>query len=236
MAISYDQWKKSYESMDDSQKQQYNDAIKNKWDDYIGNQYMKQYNDANSQNQNGTNWQNPLWTRVTQTPEDIQNSINEAQSKMNNQNDYNFDPEEKLDTSMFWASDGKVVVKEWTAKDTGMPDYQLDSDARTREITDNLNAYRQTNREYFSDRNTYNNMFHYNERSDQQKAVLDSYWKKKVDMDNASKYNTWDSINNWMKDADITPDQLNYIKEYSPEAYREWSSCSVSCSPERDSM
>ncbi len=55
MAISYDQWKKSYESMDDSQKQQYNDAIKNKGDDYIGNQYMKQYNNANSQNQNGTN-------------------------------------------------------------------------------------------------------------------------------------------------------------------------------------
>jgi hypothetical protein len=25
-----------------------------------------------------------------------------------------------------------------------------------------------------------------------------------------------------MKDADITPDQLNYIKDYSPEAYREW--------------
>ena len=71
-----------------------------------------------------------------------------------------------------------------------MPDYTLDSDARTKEITDNLNAYWQTNREYFSDRNTYNNMFHYNERSDAQKAVLDSYWKKKEDMDNASKYNT----------------------------------------------
>lgn len=212
MAISYDQWKKSYESMDDSQKQQYNDAIKNKWDDYIGNQYMKQYNNANSQNQNGTNWGNQT---NFETP-----TINKSENTK--QETYNFDPEEKLDTSMFWASDGKVVVKEWTAKDTGMPDYQLDSDARTREITDNLNAYRQTNREYFSDRNTYNNMFHYNERSDQQKAVLDSYWKKKVDMDNASKYNTWDSINNWMKDADITPDQLNYIKEYSPEAYREW--------------
>ena len=217
MAISYDQWKKSYESMDDSQKQQYNDAIKNKWDDYIGNQYMKQYNDANSQNQNGTNWGNQT---NFETPT-INKSENTKQETPK-QETYNFDPEEKLDTSMFWASDGKVVVKEWTAKDTWMPDYQLDSDARTREITDNLNAYRQTNREYFSDRNTYNNMFHYNERSDQQKAVLDSYWKKKVDMDNASKYNTWDSINNWMKDADITPDQLNYIKEYSPEAYREW--------------
>ena len=217
MAISYDQWKKSYESMDDSQKQQYNDAIKNKWDDYIGNQYMKQYNDANSQNQNGTNWGNQT---NFETP--TINKSEDTKQETPKQETYNFDPEEKLDTSMFWASDGKVVVKEWTAKDTGMPDYQLDSDARTREITDNLNAYRQTNREYFSDRNTYNNMFHYNERSDQQKAVLDSYWKKKVDMDNASKYNTWDSINNWMKDADITPDQLNYIKEYSPEAYREW--------------
>ena len=25
-----------------------------------------------------------------------------------------------------------------------------------------------------------------------------------------------------MNDAEITPDQLNYIKEYSPEAYQEW--------------
>lgn len=25
-----------------------------------------------------------------------------------------------------------------------------------------------------------------------------------------------------MKDAEITTDQLNYIKEMSPEAYREW--------------
>lgn len=221
MAISYDNRKKSYESMDDSQKQQYNDILKSKWDDYIGNQYMKQYNDANSQNQS-VNWQNPLWTKVTQTPEDIQNSINEAQSKMNNQNDYNFDPEEKLDTSMFWASNGKVVVKEWTAKDTGMPDYQNSSDARMKEITDNLNAYRQNNPEFFKDRSTFNQMFHYGERDDQQKALLDTYWKKREDMDKAMKYNDGNSIYNWMNDADITPDQLNYIKEYSPEAYREW--------------
>ena len=65
-------------------------------------------------------------------------------------------------------------------------------------------------------------MFHYNERSDQQKAILDSYWKKKEDMNVAEKYNTADGIKSWMNDADITPDQLNYIKEYSPEAYKEW--------------
>lgn len=228
MALSYDQRKKSYDSMNDSQKQQYNEAIKNKGDDYIGNQYMKQYNQqtnntpqsnnnsSNFNNQNGTNWQNQT---NFETP-----TVQKTESQNNNQNNqtYNYDPEEKLDTDMFKQSDGKVVVKEWTAQQTWMPDYQLDSDARTREITDNLNAYWQTNREYFQDRNTYNNMFHYNERSDQQKAVLDSYWKKKEDMNVAEKYNTADGIKSWMNDADITPDQLNYIKEYSPEAYQEW--------------
>lgn len=103
-----------------------------------------------------------------------------------------------------------------------MPDYTLDTDARMKEITDNLNAYWQTNREYFSDRNTYNNMFHYNERNDQQKAVLDSYWKKKEDMDTAMKYTSGDALSGGMKNAEITPEQLNYIKDYSPEAYREW--------------
>lgn len=225
MVISYDNRKKSYDSMDDSQKQQYNDMLKNKGDDYVWNQYMKQYNQqtnntpqsnnnsSNFNNGNGTNWQNQ---QNFDTP-----TVQKTESQNNNQT-YNYDPNEKLDTDMFKQSDGKVVVKEWTAQQTGLPDYQLDSDARTREITDNLNAYWQTNREYFQDRNTYNNMFHYNERSDQQKAVLDSYWKKKEDMNVAERYNTADGIKNWMNDAEITPDQLNYIKEYSPEAYREW--------------
>lgn len=228
MAISYDQRKQKYESFDDNQKQQWNNMVNNskEWD--VMRQYMNQYNSetnntpqsnnssSNFNNQNGTNWQNQT---NFETP-----TVQKTESQNNNQNNqtYNYDPNEKLDTSMFWASDGKVVVKEWTAQQTWKPDYQLDSDARTREITDNLNAYWQTNREYFQDRNTYNNMFHYNERSDQQKAVLDSYWKKKEDMNVAERYNTADGIKNWMKDAEITPDQLNYIKEYSPEAYREW--------------
>jgi hypothetical protein len=71
-----------------------------------------------------------------------------------------------------------------------MPDYQLNSDARMNEIVSNLNAYRQNNPEFFKDRNTFNQMFHYSERDNEQKALLDTYWKKKLDMDNASKYNT----------------------------------------------
>lgn len=220
MAYDYNRAKKLYEWLNDEQKQQF--ANDNSWQvqDFLkqynaemNNNQQSNNNSSNFNNQNGTNWQNQT---NFETP-----TINKTENQTDKQT-YNYDPNEKLDTSMFWASDGKVKVQEWTAQQTGLPDYQLDSDARTKEITDNLNAYWQTNREYFQDRNTYNNMFHYNERSDQQKAVLDSYWKKKEDLDKASKYDTWDSISSWMKDADITPEQLNYIKDYSPEAYREW--------------
>ena len=227
MAYDYNQLKKQYEWLNDQQKQQFAEMNKNdtswnyqkfmnQYNAEMNNNQQSNNNSSNFNNGNGTNWQNQT---NFETP-----TVQKTESQNNNQNNqtYNYDPEEKLDTDMFWASNGKVVVKEWTAQQTWMPDYQLDSDARTKEITDNLNAYWQTNREYFQDRNTYNNMFHYNERSDQQKAVLDSYWKKKEDMNVAERYNTADGIKNWMKDAEITPDQLNYIKEYSPEAYREW--------------
>ena len=232
MAINYDSWKQTYSWLNDEQRKKYNDNMQAQgWDvAKLNQEYMDRYNRETWQNQEqgkldwyGTSRTTDWFYTGNSEWEKAQNrELIKEKTETPKQETYNYDPDEKLDTSMFWASDGKVRVQEWTAQQTWMPDYQLDSDARTKEITDNLNAYRQTNREYFSDRNTYNNMFHYNERSDQQKAVLDSYWKKKVDMDNASKYNTWDSINNWMKDADITPDQLNYIKEYSPEAYREW--------------
>lgn len=48
MAQTYEQWKKSYESMNAKQQQQYNDLLKSKWSDYIGNQYMNQYNNSNT--------------------------------------------------------------------------------------------------------------------------------------------------------------------------------------------
>lgn len=222
MAISYDQRKKSYDSMDDSQKQQYNDLLKSKGNDYIGNQYMKQYqqasqpqqttntqqqtnNTANFNNQGETNWQNQ-----TQTP---------TIQKTETQNKY-VNPD--LDTSKFWETNWQVSVKEWTAQQTGKPDYQLDSEARMQEITNNLNAYRQNNPEFFKDRNTFNTMFHYNDRDESQKALLDTYWKKKEDINKVSTYTSWESVNNSMKNWEITTDQLNLLKEYNPEAYQKW--------------
>lgn len=71
MAQTYEQWKKSYESLDDAQKKQYADIIKDKWADYIGNQYLSQYNSASTPKVNNANvtytWQstsgwNTSWT------------------------------------------------------------------------------------------------------------------------------------------------------------------------------
>lgn len=244
MAISYDNRKKSYDSMDDSQKQQYNDMLKNRGDDYIGNQYMKQYNnnqqqtsnESNFNNQNGTNWQNqtqqqpiqqtangdttqnPNWVEKTVTQEEMQNSINEAQANMKNQN---VSPE--LDQSKFNQDPWKITVQEWTAQQTGRPDYQASSEARLNEMKGNLDHYFATSPRMFSDRETFNRVFEYNTReSEAQRQLLDSYWKRKEDMDKASTYTSWESINTWMKNWEITTDQLNLLKEYNPEAYRKW--------------
>lgn len=225
MAYDYNKYKSVYEGLNDDQRKQWDakywnteqhKQFKADYEKETNNTPQQTSNESNFNNQNGTNWQN-------QTNFDTP-TVNKTESQNNNQNNqtYNYDPNEKLDTSMFWASDGKVVVREWTAQQTWKPDYQLDSEARMQEITNNLNAYRQNNPEFFKDRSTFNTMFHYNDRDDSQKALLDTYWKKKQDIDKANLFTTGDSISNWMNDAEITPDQLNYIKEYSPEAYREW--------------
>ena len=218
MAYDYNKVKEQYEKLNDQQKQQF--ANDNSWQ---VQDFLKQYNAENNQRQtsnesnfnngNGTNWQNQ------------QNFDTPTENKTENQIYWKteFDKNEQLDKSMFNQAPWQITVKEWTAQQTGKPDYQLESDARLNEMKSNLDQYFATSPRMFQDRQTFNKMFDYNNReSDAQRELLDSYWKRKQDIDNASKYTSWDGIESWMKDADITTDQLNYIKENSPEAYREW--------------
>lgn len=242
MVISYDNRKKSYDSMDDSQKQQYNDMLKNKGDDYIGNQYMKQRKqeakpmnpekavDTTQKAYTGNNKQptdmiaeeyykqNPNWVEKTVSAEDIerQKIVDERFKPQNN-----VSPE--LDQSKFNQDPWKITVQEWTAQQTWKPDYQANSEARLNEMKGNLDHYFATSPRMFSDRETFNRVFEYNTReSEAQRQLLDSYWKRKEDMDKASTYTSWESINTWMKNWEITTDQLNLLKEYNPEAYRKW--------------
>ena len=223
MALSYDQRKKSYDSMNDSQKQQYNDLLKNEKDDYIGNQYMKQYNQANQQ----TNSSSPLPempTEMSVPSWEEQKPLNQQTptvQKTENQTNAQVSPD--LDQSKFNQAPWQITVKEWTAQQTGKPDYQISTDARLNEMKSNLDQYFATSPRMFSDRQTFNKVFEYNNReSEAQRQLLDSYRKRKEDMDKASQYTSWEAINNWLKNAEITTDQLNLIKEYDPEAYKQW--------------
>ena len=229
MVISYDNRKKSYDSMDDSQKQQYNDMLKNKGDDYVGNQYMKQYNQQTNNNQqqtsnesnfnngNGTNWQNK---DIKPFPElEKEKPVPDNQIPNQNFNQNNVSPE--LDQSKFQQDPWKITVQEWTAQQTWRPDYQASSEARLNEMKGNLDHYFATSPRMFSDRDTFNRVFEYNTReSEAQRQLLDSYWKRKEDMDKTSQYTSWESIMNWLDNSEITTDQLNLIKDTNPEAYR----------------
>lgn len=70
----------------------------------------------------------------------------------------------------------------WTSTSSAPADtynYQDDSEARLREIANNLNNLYQSNPELFKDRATFDNYFKYNQRSPKQKAVLDTFFASK---------------------------------------------------------
>ena len=132
--------------------------------------------------------------------------------------DKQFDSNERLDESKFTDPSAKVRVQEWTAQQTGRPDYEIDSDARDAEMINNLNAYKVSNPEFFRDRETFNRAFEYHSRkSDRQRAVLDSVWKLQEDSNKVANYTSPESaigaLNNW----ELTKDQWALLGEKNPD-------------------
>lgn len=234
MAYDYNKYKSVYEWLNDDQRQ--------KWDAKYGNtdqykQFKADYeketnntpqqntNTANFNNQDGTNWQNSdkkVYNQNTGYYESINNQT-PTQQTVNQTNNQNTQVSPDLDQSKFSEAPWQITVKEWSAQQTGRPDYQISSEARLNEMKSNLDQYFATSPRMFSDRETFNKVFEYNTReSEAQRQLLDSYWKRKEDMDRASQYTSWEAIMNWMKNWEITTDQLNLLKDNDPESYRKW--------------
>lgn len=208
MAYDYNRTKQLYEGLNDEQKQQFD--MQNK-DNENYKSFMNQYNSEKQQAETPKVYNEQTWYYETPKKEESFN------------NNQNVKVSSDLDTSKFNAAPWQITVKEWTAKDTWKPDYQLSSEARLNEMKSNLDQYFKDSPWMFKDRETFNKVFEYNTReSEAQKQLLDSYWKRKEDIDKAANYTSGESILKGMNNAEITSDQLNYIKEYSPEAYREW--------------
>lgn len=159
----------------------------------------------NNQNQtlvNGHNWGN--WEKNTQTSQT------------------SYDPNEQFDSSVFNNPNAQVQVQAGNAKQTWMPDYQDDSDARMNEITNNLNAYWNTNREYFSDRQTFNRNFQYEKRNESQKALLDSFRKKKELDQKVAGYTDGKSVSLALEEGTLTKAQLEALKVKNPKVYTQY--------------
>lgn len=231
---NYDQFKKAWNSMWNAERKKYTEQYKNDAQfQQFANQYSQEMKNTGTQwtvNQN-LNTNTNQWTNTQQWVVNNQNQTNANETNWQNQTNFSEQkkPEadksvvaENFDQSRLTNPNAEVSVKEWTAAQTWMPDYEADSDARDNEIVNNLNAYINSNPEFFSDRATFNQNFHYSERNQRQKALLDSFWKGQEDRKKASTYATGDSIVQGMNSWEITTDQMNYIKSMNPEAYREW--------------
>lgn len=148
---------------------------------------------------------------------------NQAQNNQNNdQRQPSYDPNEVLDQSRFTNPNAQVRVQEGNARQTGQPDYEDDSDARMNEITNNLNAYWNTNREYFSDRATFNRIFSYDKRSKAQQAHFDGFWKRKELEQKVGGYSDGKAVSMALEEGTLTKSQLEALKVQNPKVYNEY--------------
>lgn len=90
MAQTYEQWKKSYESLDDAQKKLYADTISSKWADYIGNKYLSQYNAASTPSTPKNNTVTETYRWVVDNPNTSwtsnMNSMSQSSAQYNSRN------------------------------------------------------------------------------------------------------------------------------------------------------
>ena len=148
---------------------------------------------------------------------------NQVQNNQNNdQRQPSYDPNEVLDQSRFTDPNAQVRVQEGNARQTGQPDYEDDSDARMNEITNNLNAYWNTNREYFSDRATFNRIFSYDKRSKAQQAHFDGFWKRKELEQKVAGYSDGKAVSMALEEGTLTKSQLEALKVQNPKVYNEY--------------
>ena len=220
MADAY--WRMNAEQRQQAAQQFWNDPKFQQFaKDYTREQFWDSQFSDSSQNQAETNNPQPEQNYTqNQSAQYGQNSNNSPQQYAT---DKQFDPNERLDESRFTDPNARVRVKEGTAQQTGRPDYEIDSDARDAEMINNLNAYKVSNPEFFESRDAFNKAFEYhNRKSDRQRAVLDSVWKKKELEDSVKNLKTGADISNAMNSYNLTAEQLDMLKKSNEAGYREY--------------
>ena len=112
------------------------------------------------------------------------------------------------------------IKQEWALKPQSQEYYNQTSDEALKVIKDNLNNYKQTNPEYFTDYESFKKNFTYNARTQEQKDVLDNFYN------NYQKWLTlWatpvNDLYTQYKDGQISLADLELLKSNNPTKYVE---------------
>lgn len=146
---TYESFKKAYSQGTDEQKKSRERRLGDNENFRNFKAQWEQEQNPQPQLSNPAPVQNQFQNQTFDSGSTYNNQVQNNQS--NPQRQPSYDPNEVLDQSRFTDP----------------------SDARMNEITNNLNAYWNTNREYFSDRQTFNRIFSYDKRSKAQQAHFD---------------------------------------------------------------
>ena len=219
----YESFKKAYSQGTDAQKESRERRFGNNENYRSFKAQWEQEQNPQPQSSNPAPVQNQFQNQTFDSGSTYNNQVQNNQfSQSNDQRQSSYDPNETLDQSRFTNPNAQVRVQEGRARQTGQPDYADDSDARMNEITNNLNAYWNTNREYFSDRQTFNRIFSYDKRSKAQQAHFDGFWKRKELEQKVAGYSDGKAVSLSLEEGNLTKAQLEALKVQNPKVYNEY--------------
>ena len=227
MAISYEDWKKSYEWMSTDQQAKYANMVKgNATAEEYANRYIQEKQNAGTFGQKTaksyTNANQPVETPTTRQETPVVNQQPETTTVDVARNETPkvdvITPEKpKKETPVTTVSE---IKQEWALTPLSKEYYSQTSDEAQTKIINNLNWYRTSNPEYFTDYETFKKNFSYDARNDEQKNTLDVWYKwysQGLQLSSTPIADLYTQYKNWS----ISTTDLESLRVANPEKYAE---------------
>ena len=227
MAISYEDWKKSYEWMSTDQQAKYANMVKgNATAEEYANRYIQEKQNAGTFGQKTaksyTNANQPVETPTTRQETPVVNQQPETTTVDVARNETPkvdvITPEKpKKETPVTTVSE---IKQEWALAPLSKEYYSQTSDEAQTKIINNLNWYRTSNPEYFTDYETFKKNFSYDARNDEQKNTLDVWYKwysQGLQLSSTPIADLYTQYKNWS----ISTGDLESLRIANPEKYAE---------------
>lgn len=227
MAISYEDWKKSYEWMSTDQQAKYANMVKgNATAEEYANRYIQEKQNAGTFGQKTaksyTNANQPVETPTTRQETPVVNQQPETTTV-----DVARNETPKVDVIRTETPKKEIPVttvseikQEWALTPLSKEYYSQTSDEAQTKIINNLNWYRASNPEYFTDYETFKKNFSYDARNDEQKNTLDVWYKwysQGLQLSSTPIADLYTQYKNWS----ISTGDLESLRIANPEKYAE---------------